>query len=239
MLTGKKNIDSGNPLARHLTPCNDVVKARFCRFNLGISMSGLLQTETNTTRNRYPNAFAACASSLPKSAKILSFGCSKGDEVFTLAQQYFDQSTIVGVDLNHECLQTARSRLQNEDIRNNEVFFELSSEHWLQSMAPFDAIFAMSVLCLWPKTKQMENISDVFPYARFSEAINLLDALLPVGGILTIVNSNYSFEHTHAARNYETMDTPDALTIGFVKRFSPSGDVDPSPGAGVMFRKVT
>lgn len=201
-------------------------------------MSGLLQTETNTIRNRYPNAFATCASSLPNSAKILSFGCSNGDEVFTLAQQYFDHSTIVGVDLNHDCLQTARQRLQDEDVRSNEVFFELSSEYWLKSISPFDAIFAMSVLCLWPKTKPMDNISDVFPYSQFSEAVNLLDALLPVGGVLTIVNSNYSFEHTDAARDYEAMVIPDALTTGFVKRFTPAGDVDPNPGSGVMFRKV-
>ncbi len=201
-------------------------------------MTGLLQTETNTTRNRYPMAFESCAASIRRDAKILSFGCSNGDEVFTLAERYFDNSTIVGVDLNHDCLLTARNRLKTENTRNNNIFFELSNEDWLRSIAPFDAIFAMSVLCLWPKTKTLSNINNVFPYSRFEEAVTHLDSLLSVGGILTIVNSNYSFEHTDTARHYQAIDTPESLNIGFVKRFTPAGDADPEPGAGVMFKKT-
>ena len=204
-----------------------------------IAVTAQLQTEVNTNRNRYPLAFKKCAEIVKGSATLLSFGCSNGDEVFTLAEQYFDNSTIVGVDVNHDCLKIARSRHKIENVRNNKIYFELSNEHFLKSMAPFNAVFAMSVLCLWPKTKTLDDISNVFPYSRFDEAVVLLDSLLAVGGVLTIINSNYSFEDTATARRYSTINATSSLNIGFVKRFKPSGHVDANPGSGVLFRKTS
>ncbi len=153
-------------------------------------MTHLLQTETNTTFDRYPAVFSAASSRLPGARRLLSFGCSKGDEIFSLATQYFNQSTIVGVDRNQECLEEARNRITEFDIRENTIKIELSDQHWLDTLPKFDCIFAMSVLCLWPHTEKMDDISGVFPFDNFNSAIMLLDTLLKPDDLLVSVSSN-------------------------------------------------
>jgi trans-aconitate methyltransferase len=65
---------------------------------------GCHQGPNRTALNRYPEVFAAPA---PDARRILSFGCSTGEECVTLAE-YFPKAEIVGADINPVILLQAR-----------------------------------------------------------------------------------------------------------------------------------
>lgn len=48
-----------------------------------------------TAANRYPEIFAAAAAAAPDARRILSFGCSTGEECVSLAE-YFPKAEIIG-----------------------------------------------------------------------------------------------------------------------------------------------
>ena len=50
-----------------------------------------------TAPNRYPEIFAAAAAAAPDARRILSFGCSTGEECVSLAE-YFPKSEIIGAE---------------------------------------------------------------------------------------------------------------------------------------------
>jgi len=182
----------------------------------------VIQLRNDTAYNRYPWIFRAVASALAKrasfadkEARILSFGCSKGDEVFALADRYFPAAKILGVDVAADKLQMAR-------LANNapeRIAFELSTPETLAKSAPFDAIFAMSVLCAWPGSKGKDDISDVFSFAEFEAVIELLDRNLAIGGLLAIYNANYRFRDTRFSQTYELVPVPAMANSGFVSKF--------------------
>lgn len=107
----------------------------------------ICQTDTHTQYDRYPDVFNSAKQYIPKASKILSFGCSSGEECFTLKEKYFPLSRIIGVDLNKEKLSMAKSK----NVYNDVFFFD-SIE---QVSGLVDIIFAMSVLCKWPNTENL------------------------------------------------------------------------------------
>ena len=62
---------------------------------------GVFQPFNNTQRDRYPQVFSFVQSVLGRDSpiKILSYGCSTGEEVFSL-RQYFPDAVIKGIDIN-------------------------------------------------------------------------------------------------------------------------------------------
>ena len=62
---------------------------------------GLFQPCGTTSDDRYPNIFEQVRKLAGDgtNVRILSFGCSTGEEVFSL-RQYFDEARIVGLDIN-------------------------------------------------------------------------------------------------------------------------------------------
>jgi len=69
------------------------------------------QLSTFTFENRYPWVFEMVSQLLSdlSAPKILSFGCSTGEEVASL-HQYFKQATIIGVDINPWCIHQCRKK---------------------------------------------------------------------------------------------------------------------------------
>jgi hypothetical protein len=62
-------------------------------------LPGIHQISAKTAFNRYPQIFAGAAHAAPNARRILSFGCSTGEECATL-KMYFPQAKVVGADLN-------------------------------------------------------------------------------------------------------------------------------------------
>ena len=97
---------------------------------------GCHQGPNRTALNRYPEVFAAPA---PDARRILSFGCSTGEECVTLAE-YFPKAEIVGADINPVILLQARKH------RSDRIRFVYASDRILSGLGGFDAIFCMAVL---------------------------------------------------------------------------------------------
>ena len=161
------------------------------------------QGATHTSHDRYPELFAACARELAgiRAPRILSFGCSTGEEVATLAG-YMPQAIIVGVDLNRWCLREAtRAHPQHR-------FFHVQSAEFRAEPA-FDAIFCMAV---FQRTENRLTGTDValgsFTFERFEAEIARLDARLKPGGLLFLDESDFVFADTTTAREYSPLDFP-------------------------------
>jgi hypothetical protein len=208
------------------------------RLSIAAEGTTQLQVMTNTSYNRYPHVFEAVAPLLSEGARVLSFGCSTGAEALSLAHIYLKNSRIVGADVDVDALEIANSRIPAEPVNGNHVSFFLSTDQWLSEQPLFDCILSMSVFCVWPKTKGMENIAGVFPFALFESMLAKLDDALKIGGLLVLYNTNYFFEDTLLADRYEIVQGQAALEFGFVQRFEKDGTPASRKEGGVIFRKA-
>lgn len=196
-----------------------------------------VQTLNSTKYDRYPGTFADVARRFvgQESVRALSFGCSSGEECVSLADLYFkgEADRIVGVDVNAEAIAKA-----HRDHAHERVTYYLADDKRFADEAPFDAIFAMSVLCLWPDTKDVANIASLFPFKDFVDVCAMLDKRLKVGGILVLYNTNYRFTDTPLGRRYEAFEDPSGRS-GFVRKFKPDGSrLSRPPYPYTIFRKV-
>ena len=89
-----------------------------------------------TAPNRYPEIFAAAAAAAPDARRILSFGCSTGEECVSLAE-YFPKAEITGAEINVLSLVKAWKK------RSDRIRFVYSSDRTLTRLAPFDVVFCM------------------------------------------------------------------------------------------------
>jgi len=159
----------------------------------------LVQSATHSEPDRYPELFSACKlylADLP-APTVLSFGCSTGDEAFSLAE-YLTHADIIGVDINRWCL--TRARKANHNIR---IKFLHSRSRQFAKLANFDAVFCMAVL------QRMENrISTApvaqggFTFAEFERTIRFLDSKLAPGGLFFIDHTDFRFEDTDISSHY-------------------------------------
>ena len=179
---------------------------------------GLHQGPNKTSFNRYPEIFAAAAALLPTALRILSFGCSTGEECVTLAE-YFPTAMIIATDINPLNLWKART------FRSERIRFVYTLDRLLKRLSPFDAVFCMAVL----RTPRREHISEHYPFERFEERVIFLDSLVRTGGLLIVHNASYRFSDTLSSSHYEmipviapnnTFYLPDGLTQG-----TPNGSI--------------
>lgn len=189
-----------------------------------------IQRSNRTKIDRHPEIFS-CASDVATATgvrhpRILSFGCSTGEEAFTLSTRYFAGSTIVGSDINAAVIAQARETYAGHP----NLHFALADDRPLAPQS-FDVIFAMNVLCRWPKTRDMDDISQLYPFEAFEEHVAHLDSLLKPGGVLVIHNANYSFLSTQTARGYDLITDPSLARPGMVTRFRSDGRVVPGRAA--------
>ena len=161
---------------------------------------GCHQGPNRTALNRYPEVFAAPA---PDARRILSFGCSTGEECVTLAE-YFPKAEIVGADINPVILLQARKH------RSDQIRFVYASDRILSGLGGFDAIFCMAVL----------RSAGHYPFEIFEERALFLETLLRPGGLLVIHNSPYRFGDIARKDSYETVPVDAPRDIG---SFLPDG----------------
>jgi hypothetical protein len=172
---------------------------------------GLHQAPNRTAFNRHPIIFTAAAAALPDARRVLSFGCSSGEECVTLAD-YFPKSEIIGADLNMLILLKARKH------RSDRIRFVYASDRTLSNFGGFDAVFCMSVL----RTSARRRLAGLYPFEVFQERALFLESLVRPGGLLVFHNTTYRFGDTAYKYNYERIPVdaphdegvflPDAIT---------------------------
>ena len=160
------------------------------------------QVSNHTEYNRYPDLFSKCKELMigKKDLKILSYGCSTGEEVFTL-REYFPDALIVGVDINKRNIKQAIS--QNND---DKVIFSSDIENTLTKNGPVDIIFALTVFQRTEnRNEETFDSSTIYPFKKFDTKVMELDRHLKLNGIFVIDYSDYHFEDTHISGKYEVV----------------------------------
>ena len=136
--------------------------------------------------------FAAIAERLPADARILSFGCSTGEELASL-RRLMPAARLTGVEINPRARRLAARRMGGDPLAN--VFATLPD-------GPFDAALALAVLQREPHRIADEGIVDLartYPFARFDEGLGaLVDRIVP-DGLLAIFHAQYRVEDSSAA----------------------------------------
>jgi hypothetical protein len=191
---------------------------------VGSITPGCHQTEAWTGLNRYPEIFAAASAALPDARRILSFGCSTGEECVTLAN-YFPNAQIVGADVN------VLSLIQAMKHRSDRIRFVYASDGKLSRLGSFDALFCMSVL----RTPKSRRRAGLYPFARFEERALFLESLVRPGGLLVIHNAMYRFGDAAHKFAYERIPVAGARHDKDV--FLPDGVTEAEPDR-CLFRKL-
>jgi hypothetical protein len=172
------------------------------------------QTTPATWIDRYPAIFSACQVYFgeKKALRLLSYGCSTGEEVLTL-RKYFPSAFITGVEINRRSLAACRKREVDE-----RVAFIYSESAAIANRGPFDAIFCMAVLQRTPHAIVERGVTDltrIYPFEKFDRQIGELDGLLEKDGLLVIRHSQYRFEDACVAWKYVPVETAaDGADVG-------------------------
>lgn len=178
----------------------------------------LYQPGGRTAFDRHPELFAALRDALagvPR-PRILSFGCSTGEEILTL-KSYLPKAELAGIDINDHRLSQARRKVRDRSIR-----FWVAGSIGDTDAGTFDAITCLNVLHR-PQTLHQWP-ADPTPYlsfASFERAVLDLDRALRPGGILVLDHMSFNFTDTAVAGNYAAIVT--AITPGEpIKRYDRS-----------------
>jgi len=162
------------------------------------------QTTALTYMDRYPTIFSACRDYFDgkKDLKILSYGCSTGEEVLTL-RRYFPTAHIVGADINKHSLAKCRDLPVDE-----KVTFVYSTPSEIKKHGDFDIIFCMAVLQRKPHyiaEKGISNLKKIYPFEKFERQIIELDELVNPQGLLVVHFTQYSLLDTIVASKYRPL----------------------------------
>lgn len=173
-------------------------------FSLSLNSKNLHQTTSITFMNRYPYIFSACRDYFngKQDLKILSFGCSTGEEVLTL-RNYFPTAHIVGAEINKHSLKICRTLPVDDKIT-----FVYSKPVEIQKYGQYDAIFCMAVLQREPHViaaKGISSLKKTYPFEKFEQKIIELDELLYPQGLMVIHYTQYSLLDTTVASKYKTL----------------------------------
>ena len=164
------------------------------------------QRVTFTISNRYPLIFRMCADCFLNqnisNPSILSFGCSTGEEVFTIGE-YLPHAKITGVDINSWCIRQCLKVNRNPNFS----FLNRNSKKFENATLLFDAIFCMAVFQRTEnRTERNNQIAQGHTFEQFEKEIDVLDVKLKVDGLLIIDHSDFSFTDTVCVLRYNPLE---------------------------------
>jgi SAM-dependent methyltransferase len=176
------------------------------------ALPGRFQAYNHTLPNRYPWLFEFAAAQMRESEsegagarvpRLLSFGCSVGDEVFAL-RNYFPQADIKGIDIDPRNVATAAKRART--TRASGVEFSVGATTREEASESFDAIFCLAVLCLGDLTVQRaERCDPALTFANFDRLVTDFHRCLTPGGWLWLHTTNFRFSDTTVASEFDVV----------------------------------
>jgi 2-polyprenyl-3-methyl-5-hydroxy-6-metoxy-1,4-benzoquinol methylase len=192
------------------------------------------QPFNTTSPNRYPAIFRCVQTALgaDNEIRILSFGCSTGDEVFSL-RHYFPRASIKGIDINPANIAVCKQR--NNDAA---IEFQTANSTSMEPTGGYDAIFCMAVLRHGGLAEPgIARCDHLLRFDDFAKTIAEFDRCLKPGGVLAIRHSNFRFADTPTSRNYE-MIMRGGVSHPLTPVFGPDNVRLPdATGEDVVFRK--
>jgi SAM-dependent methyltransferase len=169
------------------------------------SLAGCFQPYNFTRPDRYPWLFNFARTQLgdDKPRRLLSFGCSRGDEVFSL-QRYFPSAVIKGVDVDPRniahCIDSAVAR------KSEALTFATAATTHGEPDAYYDAIFCLAVLCCGDLTvSRARSSAPRLHFADFERVVTDFVRCLKPGGLLLLHTTNFRFSDTAAYAQCEAV----------------------------------
>jgi len=166
---------------------------------------GRFQPYRHTLPDRYPWLFDFAKAALEGTSRprLLSFGCSKGEEVLSLRRR-FPEAEIKGIDIDPANIAACLARPGvAEDGR---LSVEVGSSTAAEPSAHYDAVFCLAVLCHGDLTVRRARRSDpLLSFGSFETAVADLARCVRPGGYLFIHTANFRFSDTATAPLFETV----------------------------------
>lgn len=167
----------------------------------------LYQPATLTRFDRHPALFAHVAALLGdcSEVRLLSFGCSTGEEALTLAR-YLPRARIDAIDANPACIARAR-----RSPHSHAAAIRFACADWPDAFPDmrYDAAVCLSVLRHGDlEARRPPTCSEHLPFARFAKAVEALDACLCPGGLLVLWGCQFRFEDSPVAAGYRVLVVP-------------------------------
>lgn len=166
---------------------------------------GLFQPYGTTQEDRYPELFQSIRQVLADAEQthLLSFGCSTGEEVFSLAR-YFRHAHIRGVDIDAGRIGRCWARWQREG-REPRLSFACAGDVALENTASYDLVMAMAVFRHGALGGSPIDCSAWIRFADFDRVLGDLVRVLKPGGLLVIRHANFRFGDTGVAGLFECL----------------------------------
>lgn len=169
------------------------------------AISGRFQAYNHTLPDRYPWLFEFARSELADDAKLrlLSFGCSRGDEVFSL-RKYFPTAAIKGIDIDPQNIKLCLARQSSENWPA--ISFAAAADTQAEPSGSYDAIFCLAVLCLGDLTNSGARRCDPhLNFADFDRIVADFSRCLRPGGILILHTTNFRFCDTSVVADFDVV----------------------------------
>ena len=179
-------------------------------------------SQIHTELFRYPLVFGYAyylhaMGFLPRVPRILSFGCSTGEELLSL-RHYFPTAHLLGCDVHLDAMHLARQATASDP---RTTVFESTASN-LHRHGPFDAIFANSVLCV--NTPNAATVRRDLPFSRFEDLLCEVAGHLAPEGVMFIVNPSYQPDHSQEFRRIARPVRSHFVPMGYVPRYTRDGE---------------
>lgn len=171
----------------------------------------LFQDYGTTSLDRYPALFSYVQGALAGTSapRLLSFGCSTGEEVISL-RHYFPDAEITGLDIHPGHIALCRQWLGTHPDAG--LRFAVAGSTAGEGEAGYDAIFCLAVLRRGDLARHRGARCDHLIRFRDVEAqLQDFARCLRPGGLLVLRHANFRLRDTQAARWFEpvlSMPTP-------------------------------
>jgi SAM-dependent methyltransferase len=197
---------------------------------------GEFQPYYYTLPDRYPwlFGFAAARIGARPDTRILSFGCSRGDEVFSL-RKYFPAAAIKGIDINPRNIARGMARACAEKSAN--VAFETAATAEREPRSFYDAIFCLAVLVNGDLTTSNARRCDPkLHFERFDRMVGDFARCLKPHGLLALHTTNFRFCDTTVAPDFDVVYEADPSHLALDVLFDRSNRL--MPGERERYRAV-
>ncbi|WOI44151.1 class I SAM-dependent methyltransferase [Acidovorax sp. BLS4] len=167
------------------------------------SSAPLFQDYGTTSMNRYPRLFAFVREALTDCAspRLLSFGCSTGEEVLSL-RQYFPHADITGLDIHPGHI--ARCLQQQQGQPDPGMRFRVAGDTAAEATATYDAIFCLAVMRRGDLARHRGECCDhLIRFQDFDAQLEDFARCLRPGGFLVLRHANFRLRDARAARWFD------------------------------------
>ena len=164
--------------------------------------AGQFQPYNYTLPDRYPWLFEFAAKELGVGAlRLLSFGCSRGDEIIAL-RKYFPDSAIKGIDIDARNITACRTRTAGIPGLSFSVAANLERE----DAGSYDAIFCLAVLVHGDlTTKGAQRCDPLLQFSDFERMARDFYVHLRSGGLLCLHTTNFRLCDTDVAQDFDIL----------------------------------